>query len=73
LHDSESDLATSVLAEKKKSPAAVHKVKISETWDKLELFAKMRREKLLKQKLLDKHSGPLKMEFVRVILSVKSD
>jgi len=63
LHDSESDLATSVLAEKKKSPAAVHKVKISETWDKLELFAKMRREKLLKQKLLDKHSGPLKMEF----------
>jgi hypothetical protein len=61
LHDSETDLASSLLADKKKSP--VHKVKISETWDKLELFAKMRREKLIKQKLLEKHSGPLKMEF----------
>jgi len=57
LHDSETDLATTVMKK------AGQKVKISETWDKLELFAKMRREKLLKQKLFEKHSGPLKLEF----------
>jgi len=64
LHDSETDLATSVInSEKTLMKKAGQKVRISETWDKLELFAKMRREKLLKQKLLERTSGPLKLEF----------
>jgi len=64
LHDSETDLATSVInSDKTLMKKAGQKVRISETWDKLELFAKMRREKLLKQKLLEKTSGPLKLEF----------
>jgi len=51
LHDSEIDLASEILNPNKVLKKSVPKVKISETWDHLELFAKMHREKLLKEKL----------------------
>ena len=67
LHDSESsDLRSEVLNSSKTSAKKIkEKMEVSETWDKLELFVKKHREKLLKQKLSS--NGPSKkVEFVMV-------
>jgi len=51
LHDSENDLASEILNLNKVTKKSSSQVRVSETWDQLEFFTKMHREKLLKQKL----------------------
>jgi len=61
--DSESDLKSEVLSSSKTtSRKSKGNVKISETWDKLELFTKKRRESIMKQRL-GVHMPPQKIEF----------